>query len=60
VKWIGRLRAYVDPYRDARRQLERELRASASPSRPFVCPHDNDPLCRKYGCPDDPEWRGDR
>lgn len=24
-----------------------------------TCPH-NDPLCTKYGCPDDPKWRGDR
>lgn len=25
----------------------------------FVCTHNN-PLCDKFGCPDDPEWRGDR
>lgn len=24
-----------------------------------LCRHD-DPLCRRYGCPDDPSWRGDR
>ncbi len=23
-----------------------------------LCRHD-DPLCRKYGCPDDPSWKGD-
>lgn len=23
------------------------------------CSHD-DPLCRKYGCPDDPNWKGDQ
>lgn len=28
------------------------------PREPFECPHD-DSLCRKYGCPDDPNWHGD-
>ena len=23
-----------------------------------LCQHD-DPLCRRYGCPDDPNWKGD-
>lgn len=31
---------------------------------PFTCPHKGpdgkqDPLCRKYGCPEDPAWKGD-
>lgn len=25
----------------------------------FRCPH-NDFLCDKYGCPEDPNWKGDR
>lgn len=25
---------------------------------PDVCKH-SDPLCNKYGCPDDPDWMGD-
>jgi hypothetical protein len=25
----------------------------------YVCTHD-DPLCKQYGCPDDPGWIGDR
>lgn len=25
---------------------------------PKKCLH-NDPLCRRYGCPDDPTWKGD-
>lgn len=33
---------------------------SASPE-PFECPHGpNNLLCRRYGCPDDPDWKGDR
>lgn len=27
---------------------------------PFECPHPDDPLCKRYGCLDDPNWRGDR
>jgi len=28
---------------------------------PFVCPHKGlgSELCKKYGCPDDPDWHGD-
>jgi hypothetical protein len=33
---------------------------------PYVCPHAAEyetvgvpNMCRKYGCPDDPNWRGD-
>ena len=35
------------------------------PKVPFVCPHKDpitgtqDRLCRKWGCPDDPDWKGD-
>ena len=28
------------------------------PPEPFECTH-NDSLCDKYGCPDDPNWKGD-
>jgi len=38
-------------------------RAKREPKKPApeksVCPHVDDPLCRKYGCPDDPSWKGD-
>jgi hypothetical protein len=38
--------------RAARRKAARE-------EEPFRCPH-SDPLCARYGCPEDPAWRGDR
>lgn len=28
------------------------------PRSKYVCEH-NDSLCRRYGCPDDPNWKGD-
>lgn len=42
-------RADAGEQREQREQLER-----------FTCPHEGDYLCDKYGCPDDPNWRGDR
>jgi len=34
-------------------------RGQREPVNRYVCPH-NDYLCDKYGCPDDPNWTGDR
>jgi hypothetical protein len=35
------------------------LHARSTQRGPFKCPHGDDLLCRKYGCPDDPNWKGD-
>lgn len=42
-----------------RERVRRDLAAFEARNRHFVCPH-NDRLCDRYGCPDDPDWRGDR
>lgn len=61
MSWLARLRDWVDPYWRERRELERALRRDSLDhvDLRYVCPHD-DPLCDKYGCPDDPNWKGDR
>lgn len=33
----------------------------SAPPEPFKCTHGpNNLLCRRYGCPDDSDWKGDR
>lgn len=56
TRFLDRFRWVAE--RRARRQLERDARAFDARVR-FVCPHD-DYLCDKYGCPEDPGWKGDR
>lgn len=56
VTWATRLREW---WRDRRDRKWVDLQVSEFTRRNFKCPHD-DYLCDKYGCPDDPSWRGDR
>lgn len=44
--------------RAEREWIKRDVHQAKHRAR-FRCPHD-DYLCDKYGCPDDPGWRGDR
>lgn len=50
---------WVNEFRRRREPRAREREREAYRAARFTCPH-NDYLCDKYGCPDDPNWRGDR
>jgi hypothetical protein len=51
---------WVNEFRRARERGANRREHEAWLAMNFVCPHDGDYLCRKYGCPDDPSWKGDR
>jgi hypothetical protein len=55
--WVTEWRERRRWSREQKQRVARELRAFAE--RNFTCPH-GDYLCDKYGCPDDPNWKGDR
>lgn len=63
MKWLpsNPFRDLVDWWRELRHQrdwIKRDVERAKRAER-FRCPHD-DYLCDKYGCPNDPTWKGDR
>jgi hypothetical protein len=65
LRWlyVHELAPRLDEWRNRRAQRERErnerIMSNFAQRKRFECPHD-DYLCARYGCPDDPNWKGDR
>ena len=56
LDWVDEVVHWRRNRRD-RERVARDLAAFAERNR-VGCEHDY--LCAKYGCPDDPSWKGDR